>query len=88
MTEKTVDRMAAALTAVSLIEQPQNNDLDALLPTEMSEALTVLASTVSFTHMLMGQLTLYTGISRDDITAALRDSVTDAFANPEGDTHE
>lgn len=88
MTEKTVDRMAAALTAVSLIEQPQNNDLDALLPTDLGEALTVLASTVTFAHMLASQLALYTGVSRDEITAELRGSVTDAFTNNEGDTHE
>lgn len=40
-----------------------------------------MASTVTFAHMLASQLALYTGVSRDEITAELRGTVNDAFTN-------
>lgn len=81
------DRMSAALTAISLIERPHDDDLNALLPTDLGEALRVLSSTVWCAHALGSQLALHLGVDRDAILTELRNSITDAFkADPDDET--
>lgn len=79
------DRMSAALTAVALIERPHDDELNALLPTEITEAMTVLSSAVWCAQALSSQLALHTGVEREAILAELRGAIIDAFASDTND---
>lgn len=73
------DTMAAALTAVALIDQPGTST--ALLPDTLDEALTVLSGAVWCAYFLVIELAREMGVSRTDVVESLRQEVIQRFHN-------
>ena len=80
------DRMAAALTAVSLVDRPFDDTSMALLPDNLDEALTALSSAVWCAYFLAGELARELDVDRADVVESLRQEVIQRFQNyePEG----
>lgn len=79
------DRMAAALTAIALIEQPDNDELSAeLLPDNLPDTQRILATAVIAAHLLASQLALHLEIDRAQVIDVLRRDIAACF-NPKED---
>ncbi|BBY91333.1 hypothetical protein MGALJ_10020 [Mycobacterium gallinarum] len=79
----TTDRMGLALATVSLIEKPDDNAVaDALMPDNLDDTQTMLATAVTAAHMLASQLALHLEVDRADVLAVLRHDVADCFQQP------
>ncbi|MGV0807049.1 hypothetical protein [Mycolicibacterium setense] len=85
-----VDRMAAAMSAVALVERPHDHDALRLLPATMDEeACTLLSSVTWCARFLAEQLAEQMCIDTTAVLASLRQEVNERFANyqpPQGDT--
>lgn len=83
------DRMAAALAAVSLIENVKDMTASVpLLPDDLAEAITVLSSTVWCAHFLAESLAKELGTTPAVVLTALRDEVQEMFSHYQPGTTE